>query len=306
MSDESSGAGWWLATDGKWYPPGANPPPPRPTETGSTDTPARTGRAVGDQPPLQGSQTNGLAIASMVLGILWIYWLGSILALVLGYVARRQIDRSGGREQGRGMATAGIVLGWVGAAVLAVFVGVIVLGRDNSTETGTGVIPGQIGATTSTSPAGGGPSGAQVFFRPVLALVPVSAGAEDLCNSFGPVDPPPSDVGAAFSSDQGECYQVGPAVLVAHVESAVRKEADNGYWSVVVTFTDTSIERIDSAAEDCYGQTGVCPTGQLAVVVNGEVLTAPTIDGRITGSNLVLGGLDEAQARQVAAALSGR
>jgi hypothetical protein len=65
--------------------------------------------------------TNGLAIASMVLGIVWIYWLGSILALIFGYVAKGQIDRSEGRQGGRGMAIAGIVLGWVG-------VGMIVLG----------------------------------------------------------------------------------------------------------------------------------------------------------------------------------
>jgi hypothetical protein len=32
---------------------------------------------------------NGLAIASMVLGILWLYWIGSILALIFGLVARQ-------------------------------------------------------------------------------------------------------------------------------------------------------------------------------------------------------------------------
>ena len=63
--------------------------------------------------------TNGLAIASMVLGILWIYWIGSILALVFGYVANNQIKRSGGQQGGRGMAIAGIVLGWVGIGILA-------------------------------------------------------------------------------------------------------------------------------------------------------------------------------------------
>jgi hypothetical protein len=56
----------------------------------------------------------------MVLGILWIYWVGSILALVFGYVAKGQIDRSAGRQGGRGMAIAGIVLGWIGVAVLAI------------------------------------------------------------------------------------------------------------------------------------------------------------------------------------------
>lgn len=69
--------------------------------------------------PPQPMRTNGLAIASMVLGILWIYWLGSILALVFGYVAKRQIAESQGTQSGSGMATAGIVLGWIGVGVFA-------------------------------------------------------------------------------------------------------------------------------------------------------------------------------------------
>jgi hypothetical protein len=65
-------------------------------------------------------RTNGLAIASMVLGILWLYWIGSILALVFGYTARNQIRQRG--EAGAGMATAGIVLGWVGVGVFVLAV----------------------------------------------------------------------------------------------------------------------------------------------------------------------------------------
>jgi hypothetical protein len=71
---------------------------------------------------VQATSANGLAIASMVLGILWIYWVGSILALVFGYVAKGQIDRSAGRQSGRGMAIAGIVLGWIGVGALALVV----------------------------------------------------------------------------------------------------------------------------------------------------------------------------------------
>ena len=66
----------------------------------------------------QAAGWNGLAIASFVLGLLWIWWIGSTLALVFGYRARRQIKASGGSEQGSGLAVAGIVLGWVGIAVL--------------------------------------------------------------------------------------------------------------------------------------------------------------------------------------------
>lgn len=40
MSDVSQGEGWWLASDGKWYPPelAAPPPPPPPA---SAATPSR-------------------------------------------------------------------------------------------------------------------------------------------------------------------------------------------------------------------------------------------------------------------------
>jgi hypothetical protein len=54
----------------------------------------------------------------MVLGILWIWWVGSILALVFGYIALRQIRA--GNQSGRRMAVAGIVLGWAGVAVAIV------------------------------------------------------------------------------------------------------------------------------------------------------------------------------------------
>lgn len=79
-------------------------------------------------PPPQ--RTNGLAIASMVLGILWLYWIGSILALVFGYVAKRQIKERG--EAGGGMATAGIVLGWIGVGILALALVVAVAGSSFS------------------------------------------------------------------------------------------------------------------------------------------------------------------------------
>jgi hypothetical protein len=94
--------GYWQASDGRWYPPEQHP--------------WLAGTQQLQQVQYVAQQTNGLAIASMVLGILWIWGIGAILALVFGYRARRQIDQSGGRQGGRGMATAGVVLGWIGVA----------------------------------------------------------------------------------------------------------------------------------------------------------------------------------------------
>jgi hypothetical protein len=64
--------------------------------------------------------TNNAAVVSVVLGALWLLGIGSVLALVFGYRARRQIKSSEPRQTGAGLATAGIVLGWVGIALLLV------------------------------------------------------------------------------------------------------------------------------------------------------------------------------------------
>jgi predicted metalloprotease len=70
--------------------------------------------------------TNGLSIASLVLGIVWVFGLGSILALIFGIVARKQIAESGGRQGGSGMALAGIILGIVGIVGLILWIVLIV------------------------------------------------------------------------------------------------------------------------------------------------------------------------------------
>ncbi len=85
-------------------PPGVYPGYPYPTPPGYW-------------PPVGVSRpTNGFAVASLVLGILWVYWVGSIFAIVFGHIALRQVSRSGHR--GRGMAIAGLVLGYIGLVTL--------------------------------------------------------------------------------------------------------------------------------------------------------------------------------------------
>lgn len=69
--------------------------------------------------------TNGMAIASLVLGIVWVYWIGSVLAIIFGHLGLGQIKRSGGTQGGRGMAIAGLVLGYVGLAVLVLVFGIL-------------------------------------------------------------------------------------------------------------------------------------------------------------------------------------
>lgn len=75
-------------------------------------------------PPPQ-PQTNGLAVTSMILGILGLvglFIIGPILALVFGYISKGQIDASNGWQGGRGFAITGIILGYVGIALTILFV----------------------------------------------------------------------------------------------------------------------------------------------------------------------------------------
>jgi hypothetical protein len=62
-------------------------------------------------------QTSGLAIGSLVssvLGIFMCFFVGQIVGIVLGHMARKEIRASQGRITGDGLATAGIITGWVG------------------------------------------------------------------------------------------------------------------------------------------------------------------------------------------------
>jgi hypothetical protein len=80
--------------------------------------------AADDTPQWRAQQTSPLAIASMVCGMVALV-LGPlvILAIVFGHIARGQVRRTG--EGGRGMATAGLILGYlvlvVGTALAVAF-----------------------------------------------------------------------------------------------------------------------------------------------------------------------------------------
>ncbi|WP_187365659.1 ABC transporter permease subunit [Trebonia kvetii] len=70
--------------------------------------------------PVGTPPTNGRAIAALACGVVGFFVLPSaILAIVFGHLARREVRRTG--EAGDGLATAGMVLGYV-ATVLTVFV----------------------------------------------------------------------------------------------------------------------------------------------------------------------------------------
>jgi hypothetical protein len=68
-------------------------------------------------PPVRPSPNNGLAIGSMVLGLLCLPTMGvsALPAVITGHIARSQIRRT--KESGDGMATFGLVLGYLSMAL---------------------------------------------------------------------------------------------------------------------------------------------------------------------------------------------
>src|SRR4051794_38386263 len=122
---DREGEGRWQS---EWQQPGGQPwqqPPQAPAQGNWQQAPDGSWVQVG------GTPSSGKATAALVLGILGLVFcplICSVLALVFGYQARREIDGTGGRMSGRGQATAGVVLGWVGIAICAVFLILIVIG----------------------------------------------------------------------------------------------------------------------------------------------------------------------------------
>ncbi len=133
MSDTQQGPDWWLASDGKWYPPTSTP-----ASTPALPPPPNSGVPSAPYLPYQqfaAPQTSGKATAILVLGIVSLvlmcaYGLGlipAIVALAMAPGAKREIAASGGRIQGDGQVKAGVVCSWVTVGIVAVSIVAVVI-----------------------------------------------------------------------------------------------------------------------------------------------------------------------------------
>jgi hypothetical protein len=114
-----------------YMPPTAFSPAQNPQAYGpgvAPGMPAMPGYQPVPQPGI-GRRTNTLAVTSLVLGLVqFVGWfivllpglLAAILAIVLGFVAMKQVGRSG--ESGRGLAISGVVLGFLGIVVVGILI----------------------------------------------------------------------------------------------------------------------------------------------------------------------------------------
>ncbi len=103
-------------------------------------------------------------------------------------------------------------------------------------------------------------------------------------------------------------YLLGPTLVSGNALSdASAQLTQNGQWLVAITFKDgdENIGAWRSAASACVAKTTTCPTGQLAVALDGEVLSAPTVQSDFAGVNsaTITGTFTEREAKDLATAL---
>jgi hypothetical protein len=113
------------------------PPEPPPLAPGATvpgaapegPETAATGPLPPQPPTATRPKTSGWAVASLVMGILGftcLFGLGSILAIVFGFIGRSDIRKSQGAKGGKGLATTGIVLGILMIVLAVAFAAVVI------------------------------------------------------------------------------------------------------------------------------------------------------------------------------------
>jgi hypothetical protein len=123
LDQQPNEPGWWLAADGKWYPPESA------AGSEAQAAPPRSGSA----PSAPTSGGNGFAVAALVLGIIGFLFgfipltffmagLLGILAVIFGVVGRKRAKQRGLKT---GTATTGTVFGIL--AIIMSIVGLIIL-----------------------------------------------------------------------------------------------------------------------------------------------------------------------------------
>src|SRR3954471_18854395 len=160
-----------------------------------------------------------------------------------------------------------------------------------STATSPATTPVASDASTTTTPGG--------------ETTTTVAGATT--NSTLP-DVPPEQTGY-LNARGGSFCKVGPAGGTGEVfkDDATARILQNTGWGVTVSLRGgANGEGVwNTLAAECYNATATCPTRQLAIELDGEVISAPTVQQpEFTGSVQISGAFSEKEARNLARVLN--
>ncbi|NBU60220.1 MAG: protein translocase subunit SecD [Actinobacteria bacterium] len=145
--------------------------------------------------------------------------------------------------------------------------------------------------TTTVDPA---TSSTQVSTTDTSAAVSTDA-PQDAAPTLGLGDDPNDPTQTVLLLDkQGIAYVVGPAGASGKVfKNDARADVQTGQWAVVVGLRSGADgdQLWNKLAAACFNKTAQCPTGQLAMVLDGTVISAPTVnEPEFTGGTVQISG----------------
>ena len=166
-------------------------------------------------------------------------------------------------------------------------------------------------AVTDTVPVAGGPGSSRHINTSAVTTttVPVldSATVAPTDASAAPkvelgTDPNDPTQTVLLLDKQGIAYVVGPAGASGKVfKNDARADVQTGEWTVVVSLRDGAEGDVqwNKMAAACFNRTEVCPTGQLAMVLDGTVISAPSVnEPEFTGGSVQISGSFTAEEAQ--------
>jgi len=174
-------------------------------------------------------------------------------------------------------------------------------------------VPGATTVVDSTLPAPSGPGSSRIVAAttvPPTTSSPTTVAATQgstpsLAEILASQDANDPNASVVLLGKNGDVYSAGPAGASGLVFSNdAAAEINNGTWSVVVGLLDGSAgEDIWNALSTrCFNKDATCPTGQIAIALDGEVISAPVVQQAVfTGGNVqISGNFTEAEARDLA------
>lgn len=109
------------------------------------------------------------------------------------------------------------------------------------------------------------------------------------------------------NTDGSEVYQLGPAFATGEVfNSDAQADIIQGSWGVRVTLKSGAEGSglWNQGAAECYSRTAICPSGRMAIVLDGVVQSAPAVrQPSFTGGVDITGNFSESEARDLARVL---
>jgi preprotein translocase subunit SecD len=161
--------------------------------------------------------------------------------------------------------------------------------------------PSTANTSTTTSPA---TTSAPSTTVPIDASTTTVAGETD--NTLPQLAP--EETGYLVARGGSYCY-VGPAGGTGEVfkDDANARIISGSGWGVTVSLRGGSAgeDVWNVMASECFNATATCPTKQLAIELDGEVISAPTVEQpSFTGSVQITGSFSESEARNLARVLN--